>query len=380
MNFVTTRKEALDAMESYIENNISDYTAKRNFDFGPQNRKNISCLSPYITHRLISEYEVAKKTLSKYPYQKVEKFIQEIFWRVYWKGWLELRPKVWNDFVEDTKNIENTNEYEKAINGETNIDCFNDWVKELKENNYLHNHTRMWFASIWIFTLKLPWQKGAEFFLRELYDGDAASNTLSWRWVAGIQTKGKNYIAQNWNINKFTNNKYKDLKLNENPEPIIDQREYNISPLNTDINETASDRLVFFENELDFQFFNTNNYKKIYCILLANDERQVKLGRKVLEFKKNLIKNQVQNSSLKIEFIEGNKFIELSINDKKDFDIVYPSVGENLSFLKRIIKKNDLNINYLTRDEDNYCWQFSNKGYFNFKSNIPKILSQFKLN
>ena len=379
MNFVTTRKEALDVMERYIENNISDYTAKRNFDFGPQNRKNISCLSPYITHRLISEYEVAKKTLSKYPYQKVEKFIQEIFWRVYWKGWLELRPKVWTDFVEDTKNIENTKEYEKAINGETNIDCFNDWVKELKENNYLHNHTRMWFASIWIFTLKLPWQKGAEFFLRELYDGDAASNTLSWRWVAGIQTKGKNYIAQNWNINKFTNNKYKDLKLNENPQPIIDQRDYKVSPLSISNNETASDKLVFFENELDFQFFNTNNYKKIYCILLANEERQIKLGSKVLDYKKNLIKNQIQNSGLKIEFIEGNKFIELSSNDK-DFDIVYPSIGENMSFLKRVIKKNNLNINYLTREEDNYCWQFSNKGYFNFKSNIPKILSQFKLN
>ena len=379
MNFVTTRKEALDAMERYIENNISDYTAKRNFDFGPQNRKNISCLSPYITHRLISEYEVAKKTLSKYPYQKVEKFIQEIFWRVYWKGWLELRPKVWTDFVEDTKNIENTNEYEKAINGETNIDCFNDWVKELKENNYLHNHTRMWFASIWIFTLKLPWQKGAEFFLRELYDGDAASNTLSWRWVAGIQTKGKNYIAQNWNINKFTNNKYINLKLNENPQPIIDQREYKISPINIYNNETKSDILVFFENELYFQNFNVDNYKKIYCILLSNDERQVKLGKKVLEYKKNLIKNQIQNSSLKIEFIEGNKFIELSNNDK-DFDIVYPSVGENMSFLKRIIKKNNLNINYLNRAEDKYCWQFSNKGYFNFKTNIPKILSQFKLN
>ena len=379
MNFVTTRKEALDVMERYIENNISDYTAKRNFDFGPQNRKNISCLSPYITHRLISEYEVAKKILSKYPYQKVEKFIQEIFWRVYWKGWLELRPKVWTDFVEDTKKIENTKEYEKAINGETNIDCFNDWVKELKENNYLHNHTRMWFASIWIFTLKLPWQKGAEFLLRELYDGDAASNTLSWRWVAGIQTKGKNYIAQNWNINKFTNNKYKDLKLNENPQPIIDQRDYKVSPLSISNNETASDKLVFFENELDFQFFNIDNHKKVYCILLANDERQVKLGSKVLDYKKNLIKNQIQNSGLKIEFIEGNKFIELSSNDK-DFDIVYPSIGENMSFLKRVIKKNNLNINYLTREEDNYCWQFSNKGYFNFKSNIPKILSQFKLN
>ena len=379
MNFITSRKEALESLEKYIEKDVSCYSAQRNFDLGPQNRKNISCLSPYITHRLISEYEVAKKVLSKYPYQKVEKFIQEIFWRVYWKGWLELRPKVWTDFVEDLKKFENTNEYEKAINGETNIDCFNDWIKELKDNNYLHNHTRMWFASIWIFTLKLPWQKGAEFFLRELYDGDAASNTLSWRWVAGIQTKGKNYIAQNWNIKKFTNNKYKDLKLNENPQPVIDQREYKISPIIIDNNETKSDILVFFENELDFQSFKVDNYKKIYCILLSNEERQVELGDKVLMFKKNLIKNQVQNSDLKIEFIEENRFIEL-LDNEKVFDVIYPSVGENMSFLKRVIKKNNLMINYLIRDEDKYCWQFSNKGYFNFKSNIPKILSQFKLN
>jgi len=379
MKFFKTRNEALDVLENYIKKDISIYTAQRNFDFGPQSRKNISCLSPYITHRLISEYEVAKKVLSKYPYQKVEKFIQEIFWRVYWKGWLELRPKVWTDFVEDLKNIDNSNEYKKAINGETNINCFNDWTKELKVNNYLHNHARMWFASIWIFTLKLPWQKGAEFFLRELYDGDAASNTLSWRWVAGIQTKGKNYIAQNWNINKFTNNKYKDLKLNENPQPIIDQREYKISPISTNNNETKSDTLVFFENELDFQSFKVDNYKKIYCILLSNEERQVELGDKVLMFKKNLIKNQVQNSDLKIECIEGNKFIDVS-NNEKNFDVIYPSVGENMSFLKRVIKKNNLMINYLARDEDKYCWQFSNKGYFNFKSNIPKILSQFKLN
>jgi len=379
VNFITSRKEALKVLEHYIENNISIYTTQRNFDFGPQNRKNVSCLSPYITHRLISEYEVAKKVLSKYPFQKVEKFIQEIFWRVYWKGWLELRPMVWTDFVEDLKTIEISEEYKKAINGETNIDCFNDWAKELKENNYLHNHTRMWFASIWIFTLKLPWQKGAEFFLRELYDGDAASNTLSWRWVAGIQTKGKNYIAQNWNINKFTNNKYKNLKLNENSQPIIDQREYKISPMSIKNNDTNSETLVFFENELDFKNFQFDSYKNIYCILLSNKDRLIELGEKVLMFKKNLIKNQVQNSDLKIEFIDGNKFIEVS-NSEKNFDVVYPSVGENLSFLKRVMKKNNLIIKYLVRDEDKYCWQFSNKGYFNFKSNIPKILSHFNLN
>jgi deoxyribodipyrimidine photo-lyase len=379
MRFYTSREKALESLENFINNDIVNYSSKRNYDFGPNERDNVSCLSPYISHRLLDEYEIFKKVLNKHPYQKVEKYIQEIFWRVYWKGWLELRPKVWTDFVEDLKNVENTNEYEKAINGETNINCFNDWIKELKENNYLHNHTRMWFASIWIFTLKLPWQKGAEFFLKELYDGDAASNTLSWRWVAGIQTKGKNYIAQNWNINKFTNNKYTDLKLNENPQPIIDQREYKISPISIGDNEKKSDKLIFFENELNFKIFNIDSYKKIYCIMLTNEERQVKLGNKVLEYKKNLIKNKIQNLDLQIEFIEGNKFIQLSSNEK-DFDIIYPSVGENMSFLKRVMKKNNLMINYLIREEDKYCWQFSNKGYFNFKSNIPKILSQFKLN
>ena len=130
---------------------------------GPNNKSNVSCISPYISHRVITEYEVAKKVLTKFPYQKVEKYIQEIFWRIYWKGWLELRPQVWSDFINDLKELHEDDNYKKAINGETKIKCFNDWVKELKENNYLHNHTRMWFASIWIFTLNLPWQKEQNF-------------------------------------------------------------------------------------------------------------------------------------------------------------------------------------------------------------------------
>ena len=57
-----------------------------------------------------------------------------------------------------TEDFKDNKEYLNAIEGKTNIECFNYWVNELKENNYLHNHTRMWFASIWIFTLELPWQ------------------------------------------------------------------------------------------------------------------------------------------------------------------------------------------------------------------------------
>ena len=57
MQFVNSRLEALDKLNKFIESDISNYNAKRNFDFGVDNRNNVSCLSPYITHRLITEYE-----------------------------------------------------------------------------------------------------------------------------------------------------------------------------------------------------------------------------------------------------------------------------------------------------------------------------------
>ena len=378
MKFETTRQGALNKLDHFIENEIANYNFKRNFDLGPKKRENVSCLSPYITHRLINEYETVKTVLKKYPYQKVEKYIQEVFWRVYWKGWLELRPKVWTDFVEDLKIIEDDEKLDQAKNGETEIECFNDWVKELKEFNYLHNHTRMWFASIWIFTLKLPWQKGAEFFLRHLYDGDAASNTLGWRWVAGIQTKGKNYVAQSWNIEKFTNNRYQKIKLNDNAVPLVDRREYNLNQIENTDNNLYSKNLIFFENDLNLEKFNLDKYQNIYSVLLDNEHRKIKLDGKVLEFKKKLIANTIKTFSKNIKLISNSSYFDL-LNEKKDFDVIYPSIGENKSFLNNLIKKADLKINFLKDERDIFCWKFSNKGYFNFKSNIPKIIASFKL-
>ncbi len=374
MNFKTSRKEALEVLENYVENEISNYNSKRNFDFGPTNRENVSCLSPYITHRLITEYEVTKKVLSKHPHQKVEKFIQEIFWRVYWKGWLELRPKVWSDFIEDLTTIEDNENYQKAINARTDIQCFNDWVRELKENNYLHNHTRMWFASIWIFTLNLPWQKGAEFFMKHLLDGDAASNSLSWRWVAGLQTKGKHYVAQAWNISKFTNNKYQKVELNENALPITDTREYKLKAPEISKEDIGSDTLLFFENDLNIESLKLKKYQNIFCIFLSNEKRKIKLDEKVINFKKKIIDDQTKRFPV-TKVLEETQFEEFAEKTKK-FDIIYPSIGENLSFLKLIKKKKNLEYNFLVREGDEFCWQFSNKGYFNFKSNIPKIIQK----
>ena len=380
MNFKPSREFATQQLEKFINKNLVEYSRLRNFDFGPDNRSNISCLSPYVTHGIISELEILNKCLKKFSFLKSEKFIQEIFWRIYWKGWLELRPKVWMDFLKDLKEIkpsfQNNQNYLSAINGKTKIECFDNWVNELKNYNYLHNHTRMWFASIWIFTLGLPWQLGAEFFTKYLYDGDSASNTLGWRWVAGVQTKGKNYVALEWNIKKFTNNRFSNIKLNEKPVQVIDDRNYSIIN-NSFINSNLSSNqdLLIFENNLSFEQsdFNNQSFKNIYFVFKGNDTRQIQLDEKVLSFKKSLINNQIENLKNK----SFNCKI-INIQDLKNINenllALYPSVGENLDF----INLNNLkNISFLYRKIDQFSWKYCNKGFFNFKNYIPKIIQEF---
>ena len=169
MEFIPSRAKAEERLNNFSETDLFNYAKLRNFDFGPENRSNISCLSPYISHGVLNELEIIDISLKKHSFTKIEKFIQEILWRNYWKGWLELRPLVWADFLRDVIRLrseyKNNSNYINAIEGKTKIECFNSWVRELKKFNYLHNHARMWFASIWIFTLNLPWQLGAEFFL-----------------------------------------------------------------------------------------------------------------------------------------------------------------------------------------------------------------------
>ena len=105
MNFEASRAKAIEKLNNFIEKNLSEYSKLRNFDFGPSNRSNTSCLSPYVTHGIINENELIKKSLSKFPFSKIEKFIQEVLWRTYWKGWLELRPSVWTDYLIELSKI-----------------------------------------------------------------------------------------------------------------------------------------------------------------------------------------------------------------------------------------------------------------------------------
>ena len=363
-------KKAAEDKSKFIQKGLKDYSSKRNYDFGPKSRENTSNLSKYISHRIINEYDLVREILSQYNLQKVDKFIQEVFWRVYWKGWLEHRPDVWRDFV-DSDPTYSEEEYKKAINGETGIECFDDWVKELKSENYLHNHTRMWFASIWIFTLNLPWELGARFFMKYLFDGDAASNTLSWRWVAGIQTQGKNYLARESNIRKFTNQRYMNTSLNENALPLENPKIYSLQDVRHLHATQKYKNLVLFESDLNvnerYSFF--KNYENIFLVLLDNKNRNIKLDEKVLNFKRTLqeaFASEISNSQI----IDEDTFVSLNAQ----FDVLYPSIGENMDFLDREFKDID-KLHFIGLKEDIYCWQFSKKGFFNFKKNIPEVIN-----
>ena len=379
MKFEYSRAKAIEKLNYFVDNNLSEYSKLRNFDFGPDKRSNISCLSPYITHGIINEKELIQKSLSKFSFSKNEKFIQEVLWRTYWKGWLELRPNVWTDYLIDLKNtkdeFKNNQNYLNAIEGKTDIECFNVWVKELIENNYLHNHTRMWFASIWIFTLELPWQLGAEFFMQHLYDGDAASNTLGWRWVAGVQTQGKHYLASEWNIKKFTNNRFQNIKLNENAPPKISEKSYQIVKQNFNNPPNIEEKnLLIFENNLSFEItdFKDNNFEKIYLVSNKNENRSIKLCEKLVKFKSLLIEDQEQR--LKNQSIDCQVIDVSEISTIENCYGLYPTVGENLDYLN----SNNLKVDFLYRSLDQLAWQYCNKGFFNFKNYIPLIIEKIK--
>lgn len=197
-----TRADALTQLRAFALRSHR-YAKERNFVVA--DHTNVSRLSAAIQHRLISEREIIKTVLGFHPRSDVEKFIQEVLWRSYWKGWLEMRPFVWNDFLQKMSECSDA-EIERAelvAAGKSGCAVMDEFARELIETGYLHNHARMWWSSFWIHQQRLPWQLGARHFMKHLLDADAASNTLSWRWVAGLHTAGKTYLVRRDNIERY---------------------------------------------------------------------------------------------------------------------------------------------------------------------------------
>lgn len=403
VDFIPTREAGLERLKQFAPFTGRAYASGRNFDLGADNRSNISALSPWIRHRLISEEEVLRETLKQHSLQASEKFVQEVLWRAYFKGWLEQKPDVWRWYNKDLKSAIKVldkdkslrQRYEQAITGNTGIDAFDHWAKELTDTGYLHNHARMWFASIWIFTLKLPWELGADFFYRHLLDGDPASNTCSWRWVGGLHTKGKNYAARASNISKFTNGRFSGhMNLASDPMPLSEIREAEQIPL--PLRETISDApyiLLVTEEDLQAETLPLSSKPEI-VIGIESCENRSPLGvsEQVRAFCKSAMTDALKRAEAHFEcetrpseitdqhwkfLIEAAK-----AKDVKTIVTAYAPVGpsaDKLAQIKYKLNQHDIKLVQVLRDYDAKVWPHATRGFFKVKKQIPKLLDQLNI-
>ena len=368
----------------FTENIVQQYAQQRNFDFQNKEKNCVSGLSAAITRRVIAEWDVARHVLNFHPYIKVEKFIQEICWRTYWKGYLEHYPSIWLRYREDVEKMQDHKthlNFKNAVSGNTGIECFDFWMNELKNSGYLHNHSRMWFASIWIHTLDLPWQLGADIFMQHLLDGDPASNTLSWRWVAGLHTKGKTYLANAENIKKFTDGAfYPANQLSRTPKFIFDDENHSLKELKFKQDCTKEIQcLLVHESDLLLE-------GRPECDLLLIQKRPLQTTSRseiVRTFISNALENY-QNELSKNHYkeiivvdLENIAFFKKIIRDRNLMSIhtFYPSVGPVYDQIQTM-SSHKIQFNFIYRKWDKEFWPHSSKGFFKMKHKIYSILKK----
>ena len=370
---MTDRRHSIDKMTDWMPNAASSYQSSRNYDL--DGKQTTSRLSESISVGILSEMDVIDCAKRLNISMKNNKFIEEIFWRVYFRGYFETRPSVWTHY---TKNLNNHFQklpkyYFIALRGETEIECFNAWINQLKETGYLHNHTRMWFASIWIFTLDLPWELGADLFMRYLNDADEASNTLSWRWVAGLHTSKKPYVARASNIFKYTQKYNPQNKLNPSPEPIREAIDHAFKPLELDQALPYSASLVMFDNFLDIKQLNLENCAlENFYVYEHSQETSRNIDREKARVRSEIVAEISNKINLKPQFF-NEKSIDCLFGQSLVTNYIFSGYfKDQISPLLNQIEKNS-NTTYLLRNLDSLSWNFCKGGYFKLKTKIQEI-------
>ncbi len=407
LTFEPTRAAGLRALSDFVPKAGKDYTSKRNYDL-PEH-PHVSRLSPYVRHRLVTEPEVLTSVLGRYSATTAEKFVQEVFWRSYFKGWMEMRPTVWSAYRADVTRLQDRlategglrKGWEQACTGTTGIAAFDHWAVELVETGYLHNHARMWFASIWTFTLGLPWQLGADFFLRHLLDGDPASNTLGWRWVVGLHTPGKVYVARASNIARYTENRFSPLpRLADDPMPAdgTPNPPRGAPPTQQTWDETLPTGLVLTEEDLSPGWLLERGLAPAATAVLlgAADRSPFEVSQGVLDFTLGAVEDTLERYSSRlgargpllgatrgaprqgeiaalVAWAKGAGLAQIVVP--------YPPVGpaaEGVAALRRALEAEGISLVAPVRPFDLETWPHATHGFFRFKGCIPEVLGGLK--
>ncbi|MEM7686690.1 MAG: FAD-binding domain-containing protein [Pseudomonadota bacterium] len=397
-----TRQHALKVMEAFAPRMGRRYASGRNYDHGPGAHKAVSGLSPFVRRRLITEEELTTIAVAHHGLEGAEKFVQEVVWRSYFKGWLERRPTIWaayrDGLVEDLATFDTDRRLRKRIDaaetGATGIACFDAWAQELVETGYLHNHARLWFASIWIFTLGLPWRIGADFFYRHLLDGDPASNTLGWRWVAGLHTRGKAYEAKAWNIAKYTNQRFapRDADLASGIEP-LDKSEPDGLPPTTPVRTiTPPDpalptAFVITEEDCSPEAFNPTTLDiRASATLAASHLRSERpVADHVTTFEDGALADTAARLGVDSTALRAGSPCDLvrwaKCAGAKQIVTAYVPEGPLRDWLRRAepdLAAAGLTLAEWRRDWDSAIWHHATAGFFKVKQQISKILHELE--
>lgn len=383
--FTPTRAAGLGRLTAFLPRAGRDYATLRNLDL--PDHPHVSTLSPWLRHRMVTEAEVIAATLDAHP-RGAEKFLAEVWWRTYWKGWLELRPGVWSAYRQGVTAALNrlavepglAARAEAAMLGETGIDGFDHWAKELVASGYLHNHARMWFASIWVFTLDLPWELGADFFLRHLIDGDPASNTLSWRWVAGLHTPGKTYLATAENIATNTHGRFRPdglapaarpLALPPLPAPLP-------PPPGDDPDWDAPTLLLVTEEDLCPQFLLDQGLrpKAVGVLTFAAGRSPLAVAEPVHHFTRAAIADALENLQAPDAPVETEPRMILDLAERegcRQIVTAYAPIGpiaEQLAILQHMAQPRGIRLVRVLRPHDRAAWPHATHGFFRFREAV----------
>jgi deoxyribodipyrimidine photo-lyase len=386
-----SRSAALDRLAKFVPSAGRKYASGRNTDDGPDAPSAVSRLSPYVRYRLITEHEVVAAVLGRHSLLEAEKYVQEVLWRTYWKGWLEMRPSAWMRFLEDRdrqrESFPNARALAAAESGSTGIEGFDDWARELVATGYLHNHARMWFASIWIFTLRLPWVLGADFFLRHLLDADAASNTLSWRWVAGLQTAGKTYLATADNIARNTNGRFAPVGLSNKAVALTEPPLEPARGLPDVALGSSGERALLLVTHEDMHPESLVPEEALVDAVLVIADAALLWGNGARAFVKSAADDAAHRISSKysctaevLEALDAATLIAAAqAAGVRQIVTAYAPVGpvaDTLAKLAPALEKEGIVLAQFRRRWDAQFWPHAKKGFFGLKDRIPAILRE----
>lgn len=177
------------------------YAQSRNYVNGK-----VTYLSPYLSRGVISTRQIVESLkVRNFQFHEVETLVKELAWREYYQRvWMHLKEKMMDDILRPQEDVQLDGIPKQLIEGNSGITAIDEGIKQLYDKGYLHNHVRMYLSSIICNVGKYRWNKAAEWMYYHLLDGDLASNSLSWQWVAGCFSS-KKYYANQENINMFTN-------------------------------------------------------------------------------------------------------------------------------------------------------------------------------